>query len=85
MWVTLCLVSLVAGDWQPHWLVLLASCCRGVGITAAELQGLFKLMELSEKAMNAFSIYFFPPKHSTSSLSQAVNLFHSSVSSHVLL
>ena len=41
----------------------------GAGATAAELEGLFELMELSEKVMDAFSISFRPPpKHSISSL-----------------
>lgn len=58
----------------------------GAGVTAAELKGLSKLMELSEKVMNAFSACFFPPNIASQALNnQAVNLFHSSLSSHVPL
>lgn len=35
--------------------------------------------------MNTFSIYFFPPNITSQALDQAVNIFHSSLSSHVPL
>lgn len=55
----------------------------GAGVRAAELEGLFKLMELSEKVMNALSSFFFSPQTASQALNQPVNLFHSSLSSHV--